>query len=83
MSYVVKAALFCDKCGKRVDVEPGEKAPSLVPMATKGTDLEGWLDIKENHHLCPECASAYLARKAEMEKELKELAGIREVSFDL
>lgn len=41
MSYIVKAALFCDKCGQRVDVRPSEKAPTLSSLATKGSDLEG------------------------------------------
>ena len=77
MSYIVKAALFCDKCGKKVDVRPSEKAPMLGPLATRGSELEGWIDTEGNHHLCPDCAEAYLAKKAEMESELKKLAGIK------
>lgn len=83
MSYIVKAALFCDKCGKRVNVEPDTRPPILDPTATRDTSLEGWINVGREHHRCSECAPVYLTRKAEMEKELKQLAGVKEITFDL
>ena len=74
MSYVAKAAIFCDRCGSRVDLDP---------IVTDGTPISGWLKVDESHHLCPGCAAAYKAKKAEMERELRELAGIREIRFEL
>lgn len=84
MSYIAKAALFCDKCGARVDLDPQYRLPlTFSPMATDGTPIAGWMAVDKTHHLCPECAKAYAAKKAEMERELRELAGIREIKFDL
>ena len=78
MSYVAKAAIFCDRCGSRADLDS-----TFSPIVTDGTPISGWLRVDESHHLCPGCAAAYNAKKAEMERELRELAGIREVRFEL
>lgn len=84
MSYVAKAAIFCDRCGSRVDLDPKFMLPlTFSPLVTDGTPISGWLKVDESHHLCPGCAAAYKAKKAEMERELRELAGIREIRFEL
>lgn len=84
MSYIVKAAIFCDKCGKRVDLDPEFRLPmAFSPITTDCTPIAGWMKVDDSHHLCPDCAGAYNAKKAEMERELRDLAGIREIKFDL
>lgn len=84
MSYIAKAAIFCDKCGKRVDLDPEFGLPmTFSPISTDCTPIAGWMKVDASHHLCPGCADAYSAKKAEMERELRELAGIREIKFDL
>ena len=41
MALVVKAALFCDGCGKRVDLDPAKALHmKFGPMALRGTPLE-------------------------------------------
>ncbi len=84
MSYIAKAALFCDRCGVRVDLDPDFLMPlTFTPVSTSGTPISGWAQIEGSHHLCPNCAKEYNAKQAEMERELKEFAGIREIKFDL
>ena len=84
MSYVAKAAIFCDRCGSSADLDPQFMLPlTFSPLVTDGTPISGWLKVDESHHLCPGCAAAYKAKKAEMERELRELAGIREIRFEL
>lgn len=84
MSYIAKAAIFCDRCGKRVDLDPEFRLPiTFSATSTDRTPISGWMRVDESHHLCPDCAAAYNARKAEMERELRELAGIRDIRFDL
>ena len=84
MTYIAKAALFCDRCGARLDVDPERGEPRLMSaIATEGTPLEGWIRLDGGHHLCPVCAKEYEAKRAEMERELKRFAGIKEISFDL
>lgn len=39
--------------------------------------------VDEAHCLCPDCARAYREKRAEMERELKALAGIRTIEIDL
>ena len=78
MSYIAKAAIFCDVCGKRVDLDPEFGLPmTFSPISTDCTPIAGWMKVDASHHLCPGCADAYSAKKAEMERELRELAGIR------
>ena len=78
MSYIAKAAIFCDKCGKRVDLDPEFGLPmTFSPISTDCAPIAGWMKVDASHHLCPGCADAYSAKKAEMERELRELAGIR------
>lgn len=84
MSYVAKAALFCDRCGARVDLDLDLLMPlTFTPVSTSGTPFSGWAQIEDSHHLCPSCAKEHNAKKAEMERELKEFAGIHEIRFDL
>ena len=81
---MAKAAIFCDRCGSRVDLDSKLVLPSTFsPIATGGTPISGWLKVDGSHHLCPGCAAAYNAKKAEMERELRGLAGIREIRFEL
>lgn len=41
------------------------------------------MEVSRGHHLCPACAKVYADRKAEMDAELKRLAGIDSIEFDL
>ncbi|MEY8436551.1 hypothetical protein AAK967_02240 [Atopobiaceae bacterium 24-176] len=36
---------------------------------------EGWLGVGPDRHLCPGCAATYLAKKRDMERELRRLSG--------
>lgn len=84
MSYVAKAAIFCDRCGSRVDLDPKFMLPmTFSPIEPDGTPISGWLNVDESHHLCPGCAAAYKAKKAETDRELREFAVVRGIRFEL
>lgn len=84
MSLVISKTVICDRCGERHDLAPSATVPdSFSPAFLKGTELEGWMRLGENHHLCPDCASIYQARRKEMERELRDLAGIRTVEIEI
>ena len=83
MSYIAKAALFCDRCGSRVDLDPKSSLPlTFSSLATAGTLLAGWMAVDKTHHLCPSCAGAYNAKRAETERELRELAVLAQCQSD-
>lgn len=75
MALVRKLLVVCDKCGSHVEASGGSCDPFLV--SERDPAVSGWLAVDSEHHLCPACAAAYTRRKEEMERELKELAGIR------
>lgn len=83
MTYIAKAALFCDHCGSRVECEPLPKSPNLKTICIDDVPVDGWMDVDGTHHLCPDCAGEYRRMKAEMDRKLKEFAGIKSISFDL
>lgn len=83
MTHIRKAALICDKCGERIDIDPSVEKPFFSSFTKEGTEWEKWMEAYSDHHLCPACAKAYRDRKAEMDAELKKLAGIETVSFDI
>lgn len=75
MALVRKLLVVCDKCGSHVEVSEDSQDSSHV--SDREPAVLGWLEIDGDHHLCPACAAAYIKRRREMERELKELAGIR------
>lgn len=75
MALVRKLLVVCDKCGAHVEASRDSQDPSRV--SDREPAVLGWLEIDGDHHLCPACAAAYTRRREEMERELKELAGIR------
>ena len=75
MALVRKLLVVCDKCGSHVEVPEDSQDSSHV--SDREPAVLGWLEIDGDHHLCPACAAAYIKRRREMERELKELAGIR------
>lgn len=84
MSLVVKAALFCDGCGERVDLDPAKALDmKFGPIALKGTALEGWREVRQAKHLCPECAADYAEMERDFQRQLDEKLGIGRVEFDL
>ena len=43
MSYIAKAAIFCDRCGKRVDLDPEFRLPlTFSSISTDLTPIAGW-----------------------------------------
>lgn len=66
MTYIAKAALFCDHCGE-----------SFVWNMDFGWDeadnpVLGWYKVDTRHHLCPDCAKVYNAKREEFEQQLKQ-----------
>lgn len=82
MTYLAKAALFCDHCGARAECDPSPNPP-LFSSFTEGKPYDGWMPIDDKHHLCARCAEEYRRKEKEMKSELKKFAGIKEISFDL
>ena len=83
MTIIKKAALFCDGCGKRQDLEWKDADTLLSPISTRGTYLEGWHAVDREKHLCPECYPAYAEREERMRRELREMVGGRSIEFDI
>lgn len=83
MSHIRKAVLVCDKCGERLDIDPAVDDPFFSRMLQSESAWSEWAEVSKGHHLCPNCAKAYAARKAEMDAELRRLAGIGTIEFDL
>ena len=83
MSHIRKAALICDKCGERLDIDPTVDDPFFSRTVQLESPWRSWMEVTRGHHLCPACAKAYVERKAEMDTELKRLAGIDSIEFDL
>lgn len=71
MTYLAKAALFCDHCKAKVECAP-EAEPTLGFDLREDSPLKGWISVGNNHHLCADCAKVYCAKQAEFERELKE-----------
>lgn len=82
MSYFTKRFLQCDRCGKVIET-CHDVAKLGLGMAARECGLDGWIETERNHHLCPDCARPYLAKKEEMGRELKRLAGIKSIEVDL
>lgn len=83
MSYFVRRFLKCDSCGKTEEIDFGAGRLGLVGTAARGRVVDGWIDAGNDHHLCSACAKPYLAKKEEMERELKRLAGYDAAEMDL
>lgn len=83
MSHIRKAALICDKCGERLDIDPAVDDPFFSRTVQLESPWRRWMEVSRGHHLCPACAKVYADRKAEMDAELKRLAGIDSIEFDL
>lgn len=83
MTHIRKAALVCDKCGARIDIDPAVDNPFFSRFLYEDASWKDWMEVADGHHLCPACAKAYRERKAEMEAELKRLAGIDTIEFDV
>ena len=81
MSLVRKMVAICDKCGAVAELPFTETDPfnHLAP----GDVPDGWFAPDRAHHLCPACAEVYKARKAEYDRELKKLAGIKTIEVDI
>ena len=84
MPLIVIRTAVCDRCGERLDLAPSTSVPdSFSPAFLKGTELDGWTRLGESHLLCPDCSSIYRAKRAEMERELREFAGIRTMEIEI
>ncbi|MBR2683017.1 MAG: hypothetical protein IKE22_07125 [Atopobiaceae bacterium] len=81
--HVRKAAVICNSCGTKVEIDPDIKHVIISLFAEPGDPLAGWLAVEGGRHLCPTCAAPYLAKKREMETELRRLSGARTVEFDI
>lgn len=83
VTHIRKAALVCNKCGERLDIDPNIEQPFVSSFMQRKSTWIDWLEVANNHHLCPACAKVYNACKAEMEAELKRLAGIKTIAFEI
>lgn len=76
-----KMFVVCDKCGDRREI-PYEETDPFGAGALSDISRE-WFTPDRVHHLCPKCSATYKARKAEMDSELKRLAGIETIEVDI
>ena len=82
MSLIKKQFVICDKCGASQEINFTMEDPFGI-AAMPDPKRDGWLAVDRGHHLCPSCAAVYKKRQAECDRELKELAGIKTISFDV
>ena len=82
MPLIRKTVAVCDRCGASVEIDCKYEDP-FTSFASEGRPWAGWMRVDEAHCLCPDCARAYREKRAEMERELKALAGIRTIEIDL
>lgn len=81
---IIKRTLIrCDACKRTVEAPDDIETLGIRPHVPGFEHLDGWITTQGTHHLCPSCARPYLAKKAEMERELKRLAGIETLELDL
>lgn len=80
MPHVRKAALVCDRCGARVDIDPAIDAP--FSRMERGRGYDGWCEAR-GRVLCPECAEGWRAVVAENDRRERDYLGIEAVEFDL
>lgn len=81
MSIIRKMFVICDKCGARREI-PFDQGDPFSPAS--GSEIyREWFSPDRIHHLCPDCAAVYKARKEEMDRELKKLAGIETIEVDI
>lgn len=83
MAIFTKRLMRCNSCGKTVELAADLEKLGFGGIAARNAGLGDWVDAGGNHHLCPDCSKPYLAKKAEMERELKALAGFETVEVDL
>ena len=82
MTLIRKQFVVCDKCGANQEIGFTMEDPFGI-AALPDPKREGWYAVSQGHHLCPACAAAYKKRRAECDRELKELAGIKTISVDI
>lgn len=82
MTHIRKAALLCDVCGETIEIDPDIEHPFASSFVHRESAWRDWIQA-EGNHLCGKCAAPYLAKKREAEAELKRLAGIKTVEFDV
>lgn len=83
MAIIRKTFLRCDVCKKTVEAPEDIETLGIRPFDSEHASLDGWIETQPRHHLCPTCARPYLAKKDEMERELKRLAGIETIEVDI
>lgn len=79
---VRKTFIICDKCGERIEI-PADMQLPFSCFNQEGSPWERWHKVDESHCLCPDCAAVYKARKAEVDRELREMAGIRSFEIEI
>lgn len=85
MSYIRKDFIKCDRCGEAREVRH-EDVPESMAMrwrSDRSAEGEGWAEVGPGRHLCPRCAAPYLAKKREMEAELRRLSGASSLTVEL
>ena len=83
MTHIRKAALVCDKCGERMDIDPSVDNPFFSHFTQAESAWRDWMEVVPGHHLCPACAKAYNDCKAEMDAKLRRIAGVKTIEFDV
>lgn len=82
MTHIRKAAILCDRCGARIDIDPDVASPFSSSILHRESAWRDWIEVENGRHLCPECAGHYREVKRRMERELREAAGVRTIDFD-
>lgn len=75
--------MVCDRCGERIDVDPLEKDPLRRATPADARRLQGRIEPCDGRRFCPGCAGAFLERKRETDRGLRELAVAETIGCDV
>ena len=82
MAHIRKAALVCDKCGERLDIDPEVIDPFFSSILLRDSAWRDWSKVA-GRHLCPTCSAEYREVKAECDRMMKEASGARTIECEL
>ena len=83
MTLLKKAALFCDGCGMRLDLDPDNAGHLKFGGICGSVEVAGWRELNTGEHLCPECNREYSEKEKEFAEQLKGMIGKHGVEFKL
>ena len=83
MTLLRKAALFCDGCGTRLDLDPDIAANLRFGGVCASDEVAGWRELSSGEHLCPKCNREYSEKEKEFANQLAGMVGRHGITFEL